>query len=148
MFTAFVLLSVPLGTALAEEDAEPGKASRTVMLYFCGSNLETCYEMVTWNLKQIMNTEISPEVNVIGLTGGSREWHTEAEYLEGAEAIGEDKPVQAWLFSGKNAENAENGHGKMTLLTDWPETMSSFSGTSSSWARSTEPPLWTASWLT
>ena len=125
ILTAFVLLSAPLGAALADGGAEPVKASRTVMLYFCGSNLETCYEMVTWNLKQIMNAEISPEVNVIGLTGGSREWHTEAEYLEGAEAIGGDKPVQAWLFSGKNAENAENGHGKMTFLADWPEAYSS-----------------------
>ena len=125
IFAAFVLLSAPLGAALAEGTAGPAKAARTVMLYFCGSNLETYYEMVTWNLKQIMNAEISPEVNVVALTGGSTEWHTDAEYLEGAEDIGRDKPVQAWSFSGKNAENAENGHGKMTLLADWPEASSS-----------------------
>lgn len=125
VITVFALLAAMCGAALAETPTEPAKAARTVMLYFCGSNLETYYEMVTWNLKQIMNAEISPEINVICLTGGSREWHTEAEYLEGAEAIGKDQPVQAWLFSGKNAQNTENGHGKMTLLDDWPAAYSS-----------------------
>ena len=117
---AAVLLFTSCGAALAEAPAAPAKAVRTVMLYLCGSNLETNYGMVTWNLVQLMNAEVSPDLNVVVLTGGSDEWQTEAEYLEGAEAIGVDQHVQAWIVSGKNAENAENGHGKMTLLADWP----------------------------
>lgn len=32
------------------ETVDAGKATRTVMLYFCGSDLEESYALATWNL--------------------------------------------------------------------------------------------------
>ena len=111
--------------AAAEE--APATAVRTILMYGCGSNLETFNGFLTWNLQQILGSDIAPETNFLVLTGGALEWQTEAEYLEGAEKIGETQPVQLWRCSGRNAANAENGHGKMTLLDSWPAELSSAS---------------------
>ena len=54
------------------------------------------------------------------MTSGAKSWKTEPEYLEGAESVGANQEDQLWLCSGLNAENAVNGHGRMTLLTDMP----------------------------
>ena len=54
------------------------------------------------------------------MTGGTKSWKTEPEYLEGAESVSANQENQLWLCSGRNAENAVNGHGRMTLLTDMP----------------------------
>ncbi len=54
------------------------------------------------------------------MTGGAKSWKTEPEYLEGAESVSANQENQLWLCSGRNAENAVNGHGRMTLLTDMP----------------------------
>ncbi len=43
------------------------------------------------------------------------------EHTEEAGGVCTDGRNQIWVCSGKNAANAENGHGKMTLLTDAPE---------------------------
>ena len=104
---------------LAEAPA-PARAVRTILLYDCGSDLESSYALATWNLYQIMGSEIPEEVNVVVMTGGATQWRTEPEYLEGAEAVSPNRENQIWVCSGCNAANAENGHGKMTLLIDMP----------------------------
>ncbi len=101
----------------------PGTATRTILLYGCGSNLESQGAMMTWNLYQILEAEIPEDVNVIVMTGGSRKWFVEPEYLSGAEMIGEGGMNQFWICSGRNAPDAVNGHGRMTLLTDAPGIM-------------------------
>ena len=101
-------------------------ATRTIMMYGLGTNLESMFGMLTWNLVQILEADIPEDVNVIIMTGGTREWKTEPEYLDGAEKIGVDAVNQFWICSGKNAENAENGHGKMTLL-EGPEELANVS---------------------
>lgn len=112
--------------AAAEEPADSvpadGKtAARTILLYDCGSNLETDYAMATWNLYQVLAAEIPETIHFVVLAGGSDAWQTEPEYLEGAEGVCLDGKNEIWVCSGKNAPNAENGHGKMTLQTDIPE---------------------------
>lgn len=102
------------------EAVDAGKATRTVMLYFCGSDLEESYALATWNLYQVMQAEIPDDVNVVVMTGGALKWKTEPEYLEGAEVISPNRENQAWRCSGKNGANATDGHGRMTLLTDLP----------------------------
>ena len=104
------------GLAEAVGEAENGKATRTIMLYDCGADLESSYAMATWNLYQILEAEIPSDINVVVMTGGALRWQTEPEYLEGAEVVSPNRENQVWLCSGKNAANAENGHGKMTLL--------------------------------
>ena len=64
---------------------------------------------------------------MVVLTGGSLEWQTEAEYLNGAKKIGTDVPNQVWVCSGKNGKDAENGHGKMTLVKDGPSIINNTS---------------------
>ena len=107
---------------LGETADAPGAdtATRTIMLYDCGSDLESSYALATWNLYQIMEAEIPDDVNVVVMTGGAEKWQTEAEYLEGADAVSPNQENQVWLCSGKNGANAVNGHGRMTLLSGLP----------------------------
>ena len=107
-------------------DEKDDEAVRTVLLYGIGSDLETHYGMLTWNLVQILNADITKETNVVVMTGGSKSWQLESEYLEGTDAIGKDAENQFWICSGVNAENAENGHGKMALL-ECPQGLASAS---------------------
>lgn len=118
-FSVLLALNVCCG-CLGETAEATGKAARTILLYDCGSDLEESYGMATWNLYQILESEITSDVNVVVLTGGAKVWKTEPEYLEGAEVVSANQENQLWLCSGRNAENAVNGHGRMTLLTDMP----------------------------
>ena len=104
----------------ATQESQTSKATRTIMLYDCGADLERRYALATWNLYQILESEIPADINVVVLTGGAQKWHPEPEYLEGADVVSPNQENQVWLCSGKNAANAVNGHGKMTLLTGLP----------------------------
>ncbi|MBR4502909.1 MAG: hypothetical protein IKP22_13675 [Clostridia bacterium] len=121
---AMLILSMTGGLFPAPARADsPAPATRTLLLYGCGSNLESQGAMLTWNLYQILESEIPEDVNVVVMTGGSRKWFVEPEYLSGAETIGEGGANQFWICSGRNAADAVNGHGRMTLLTDAPGIM-------------------------
>ncbi len=119
LVVALCLGMVSVGAA--EENDERTPTVRTILLYDCGSNLETDYAMATWNLYQVLAAEIPETINFVVLAGGAFTWQTEPEYLEGAEGICLDGKNEIWVCSGKNAANAENGHGKMTLQSDIPE---------------------------
>ena len=56
---------VPLGN---------GKDTVTVMVYMCGTDLESNYGMATSDLQEMMNAEIGSNVNVIVETGGCKMW--------------------------------------------------------------------------
>ena len=56
---------VPLGN---------GKDTVTVMVYMCGSNLESDYGLATNDLQEMTNAEIGSNVNVIVETGGCERW--------------------------------------------------------------------------
>ena len=104
--------------AAAEEE---GKAARTIMLYDCGADLESSWGMATYNLYQILASEIPEGINVVVMTGGSAVWQTDGEYLKGAEDVCPDGRNRIWVCSGRNAADAVNGHGVMTPQTDMPE---------------------------
>lgn len=81
---ALLLCCVSFAAAEGAVESEPMEgttAVRTILLYDCGSNLETDYGMATWNLHQVLEAEIPETVNFVVLTGGSDAWQTEAEYL-------------------------------------------------------------------
>lgn len=102
-----VLAAVPLDVFAA-----PNAQTRTLMLYIVGSNLEGDWECATWNLVQSMEADHDENLNYIVMTGGSKEWHTEEEYLDGAEAVDAEYD-QIWKLEGKR--DGEE-HGKMKLL--------------------------------
>ena len=126
MVSVFMLTTLCSAAAVPAQEAPETAAERTVMLYGIGSNLETFYGMLTWNLVQILEADIPEDVNVVVMTGGSMEWQTEPEYLEGAEAVDEGARNRFWICSGRNAANAQNGHGRMTLL-EGPEGLENVS---------------------
>lgn len=105
----------PVGTG--EENHE---YVRTIMMYICGSNLETYGGMATYNIRQILKSNFSAEdkVKFIIMTGGSDEWHTPPELL--ADPSDPDKtvyidPEYNQIWEAKGADAAENP-GKMVLL--------------------------------
>lgn len=51
-----------------------GKDTVTVMVYMCGTDLESKYGMATADLSEMLNAKISDKVNVIVETGGCSKW--------------------------------------------------------------------------
>ena len=51
-----------------------GKDTVTIMLYMCGTDLESKSGMATNDLKEIAAATISPNVNIIVHTGGCKQW--------------------------------------------------------------------------
>ena len=54
-------------------------AAWTVMIYLCGTDLETDGGMATINLKMIANTVPNEKVNVLIQTGGTQSWQAQDE---------------------------------------------------------------------
>ncbi len=48
----------------------------TVMLYFCGTDLESNHGFASVNLEEILNSDISDNINVVIETGGANSWQT------------------------------------------------------------------------
>lgn len=51
-----------------------GRDSATVMIYMCGTDLESSYSMATSDLQEIANSNIGDNVNIIVYTGGCTAW--------------------------------------------------------------------------
>ncbi len=51
-----------------------GKDTVTVMIYMCGTDLESKYGMATKDMQEMLNAEISDKVNIIIETGGCKKW--------------------------------------------------------------------------
>lgn len=111
-FLALVMLAGPLAAVPVKASSAQEIQTRTLMLYLDGANLETDWECATWNLTQSMNANYDENLNYIVMTGGSKEWHTPEEYLDGAEAVDAEYD-QIWKLEGKREEEE---HGKMKLL--------------------------------
>ena len=69
----------PVETAAVAEPQEAqtekkDRAEWTVMVYLCGTDLESRFGMATYNLKEIARTEANDGVNVVIETGGAKSW--------------------------------------------------------------------------
>ena len=53
-----------------------GKDTVTIMVYMCGTDLESKYGMATNDLKEMSDATLSDQVNIIAYTGGCRQWKT------------------------------------------------------------------------
>ena len=100
-FLLFALIWMQSLPVSAEETASEEMADWTVMIYFCGSDLESLHGMATYNLKEMagIHPEITIEeflnqkhgtnypvqdpyhnhVNVVFQTGGCKEWHAKKD---------------------------------------------------------------------
>lgn len=52
-----------------------GGSGWTIMLYLCGTDLETDNGLASINLEEICNADLPEDVNVVIETGGTNEWH-------------------------------------------------------------------------
>ncbi len=55
--------------------AETHKAKWTVLVYVCGSNLESKWQCVTSDLQSLEGISACDDINFVYQTGGSQEWH-------------------------------------------------------------------------
>ena len=63
------------GEAKASEPAKADGDTWTVMLYLCGTDLETGGSMGTNNLKEVLAADSNKNVHFVVETGGTSEWH-------------------------------------------------------------------------
>ena len=55
-----------------------GQDTVTLMVYMCGTDLESRYGMATKDLTEMANANLSDKVNLIVFTGGCKQWKTSA----------------------------------------------------------------------
>lgn len=68
----------PAADDAADNDGGAAAAAWTVLMYFCGTDLESDGGMATVNLEEIASTVPNEEVNVVIQTGGTKKWQAEA----------------------------------------------------------------------
>ncbi len=112
-------LTVSLKPSLAPQStpatSPEDKKSRTIMFFADGVDLESKYGFLSENLKEIMSSKYSENLNIIMMTGGTQKYHISDEYVQDKDG----NPIQIdvnekqlWRVTGKENES----HGKMTLL--------------------------------
>ena len=81
----------PTQEQLTQDQPAPAQpADRTIMLYLCGTNLESGAGLATYNLKQVLraNFSSSERVKFIVMTGGAIRWHLKGDYLADPNDLG------------------------------------------------------------
>ena len=69
--------AAPVQAAVRDKRVTPlggGRDTVTVMIYMCGTDLESKYGMATSDLSEMVKANLSDQVNVLVLTGGCRSW--------------------------------------------------------------------------
>lgn len=64
--------------ARAKRTAVEQSDTATVMIYMCGTDLESKYGMGTADLQEMINADLTDDVNVLVYTGGCRSWQNKA----------------------------------------------------------------------
>ena len=119
------LWQTPVPAAVKEplEATVGNKADRTIMMYVCGSNIESDDANASAHFKEILQANFSKgeSVRFLIMTGGASKWHTDGELLydPASESMIEQgistKYNQIWEAYGADEEN-ETYRGKMVLL--------------------------------
>ena len=76
IFMAVVLVAAMLFSA-CDGTAEPPSVSHTLMVYICGSDLESVRGYASRNIADMLEADIPEGANVVIQTGGSKEWNDE-----------------------------------------------------------------------
>lgn len=113
-----------LAGATAEEDPEDPEetAERTILLYLCGTDLETRAGLASFNLRQVLSSSFSAgeKIRFLVMTGGAQQWQLESSYLCDPNADAENQPAEIshvynQIWEAKGLDAAENP-GKLELL--------------------------------
>ncbi|MDD6800899.1 MAG: clostripain-related cysteine peptidase [Firmicutes bacterium] len=92
-----------------------GNDTVTVMVYMCGTDLESKYKMATADLSEMMNASISDKVNVIVETGGCKQWQN---------SVVSSSVNQIYKIESGKMKKLESNFGSKAM-TD-PDTLSEF----------------------
>ena len=92
-----------------------GKDEMTLMVYLCGTDLESRSKMATMDLQEMLNAEIDDNVNLIVYTGGCKQWQNTAM---------DSRKNQIWQVKDDELVCLEKDLGSVPM-TD-PDTLSSF----------------------
>lgn len=92
-----------------------GKDEVTLMIYMCGTDLESKSSMATLDLQEMLNADISENINLIIYTGGCKQWKNN---------VLSSKTNQIWQLKDEGMVCLDKNVGKVSM-TD-PDTLSSF----------------------
>ena len=92
-----------------------GKDEMTIMLYLCGTDLESRSKMATSDLQEMLNATVGDKINLIVYTGGCKQWQNN---------VLNSKTNQIWQVTDKGLVCLEENLGSKSM-TD-PDTLSSF----------------------
>lgn len=92
-----------------------GKDEVTIMVYMCGTDLESRSKMATSDLQEMIAAELSNNVNVLVYTGGCKQWQNSAV---------SNKNNQIWKVEDGRIRCMEKNMGSKSM-TD-PNTLTSF----------------------
>ncbi len=92
-----------------------GKDTVTVMVYMCGTDLESRYGMATSDLSEMVKASLSDKVNLIVLTGGCRSWKN---------SVVSNSVNQIYRVHSGGLERLEDNFGS-SAMTD-PDNLSKF----------------------
>ena len=92
-----------------------GKDQVTVMVYLCGTDLESEYGMATSDLKEMLAADLSDNVNVIVQTGGASKWKNN---------VVSSSKLQRYQLVGGKLRTLESDLGSKSMTS--PDTLSSF----------------------
>ena len=92
-----------------------GKDTVTLMLYLCGTDLESRSSMATLDLQEMIDAKLSDKVNLIVYTGGCKQWKNNAV---------SSKNNQIWQVTDEGLVCLEENLGSPSMTN--PDTLSSF----------------------
>lgn len=92
-----------------------GEDEVTLMVYLCGTDLESRSSMATLDLQEMLNADISENINLLVYTGGCKQWQNNAL---------SNKTNQIWQVKDEGMVCLEDNVGKLSM-TD-PDTLASF----------------------
>lgn len=92
-----------------------GRDEVTLMVYLCGTDLESRSQMATMDLQEMLNADIGDHVNLILYTGGCKQWRND---------VLDSKRNQIWQVTNEGLVCLQKDAGSVSM-TD-PNTLSSF----------------------
>jgi len=92
-----------------------GRDEMTIMLYLCGTDLESRSQMATSDLQEMLNADLSDKINLIVYTGGCAKWQNN---------VLSNRTNQIWQLTNKGLSCLDDNVGNKSM-TD-PDTLSSF----------------------
>ena len=92
-----------------------GKDEVTIMVYLCGTDLESRSKMATSDLQEMLDAKVSDRVNLIVYTGGCKQWQNNTV---------SSKNNQIWQIKDGNIKCLEKNMGSVSMTK--PDTLSEF----------------------